>query len=426
MRGSLPILLVACHLTACACVEIDLIGQTDTSVEPPVGPRPDAVPDMALDIDVPEVEDDGPVAVLEGPPVPLREGDLCCRLVELDWNGSGWGVMGVQTDLGLLYRPLDSMASPLGSWVVMPHDCDVGHVSLAWGDDRFAFTYSYRTSPHFCRDEVGEFVELGTIDARGNLLSGITPIADDASEPDIAWSDDAGAWLVGYADGLTSLSADDAVLAALASDESTVTAAPVNVGSTSHSHGPRIAMLESLSSMTWVTEDGIWHRSFRWPAVESYPEATMIHAMSATSDHRVEVEGFHDYTVVVLIDRADVLSLVVEPEWGIVVSGPRTIDRTAISERTPSITAAPDRGYLGLCYPVVLVDSWGAVTEEFVVFRLITPDGRPLGSALHIASGTGSIADCTVGWSGTEFLVLYWGHADRECFLHAQRVRPLI
>jgi hypothetical protein len=86
------------------------------------------------------------------------------------------------------------------------------------------------------------------------------------------------------------------------------------------------------------------------------------------------------------------------------------------------------RGFLGVCYetgPGPWGGGWGGA--DGLDFRIIDTRGMPLGAPLVIDSEMENIGGCDVGWSGSDFLVIYWSCGGDSEFnqIIAQRVVPL-
>jgi hypothetical protein len=66
--------------------------------------------------------------------------------------------------------------------------------------------------------------------------------------------------------------------------------------------------------------------------------------------------------------------------------------------------------------------------NERVGFRMIRPDGSALGPEITIRDGMRNPGGCDVGWSGTEFVVVYWSCGGDSAWntVYAQRVVPVI
>jgi hypothetical protein len=293
---------------------------------------------------------------------------------------------------------------------------DTGYfTSIAWHDDHYAIVSM--------TDELR--VGFATIDMTGRLIDGVTWIADYSQDPHLTWSDEAEAWVVGWA------SASDGpwnIFIAFIDDAALLLSDPVPVGMDSHHGGPRVTNLKSMITVVWPHGDGIWFTSFQWPDVEDALPASLIMPASLVSDSAIEAVGFHDYTLVVMMDGHDVKTIVLEPLWGHVVAGPEVIGHSGLRDRRPGIAAAHERGYLGVCYETGPGPSGGSEEEDGIAFRIISPYGEALGAELEIVSGLRNAGGCAVAWSGEEFMVIYWSCAGDAVWntIYAQRVRPLI
>jgi hypothetical protein len=385
---------------------------------------PDTLPDFqpwdSLDIDwpeydLPEVDEDTPVAEPVGPPVVIDDEDHAGGVPSVAWNGSGWGVVW-GAEMGAVFRSLDELANPAGPVVLLDPFFDYS-IQLEWHLDHYGVVGSHYSVSEFS-------VGFITIDSEGGLLHGPTLVAEEAEKPDVSWSQEAGGWLIGYvlADGY-----DYSIFAALVDDQARLLGEPQVVGMGDFSRGPRIVGLKSRNAFFWHRGDGIWHRSFQWPEVDDgYPQQ-MIMSMPGLEDTYIEVAAFLDYALVVGMDGRDVLAEVVEPWMGSVISGPFVIGSSGIVDRRPGISAVIDRGYLGVCYETGRGPPGGS-GDDGLSFRIIDVHGSPLGAPLVIASGLENIGGCAVGWSGSEFIVIYWscGVDTPSNHIIAQRVQPTI
>jgi hypothetical protein len=436
MRGILVV--VACAVgMGCASSETGIIGDTftdtihdpcadgspDTGHDPVPDPTyegwPDTPPDIVLDVDIPEVEDDAAVAVLEGDPVVLDDETHAGGQVAVEWNGSGWGVVWGDLEQAV-FRPVDATAHPTGPPMDVSGGRAVWYISLAWSGDRYGLAFS--TSGH----TEGEHLYIATVDEDGRILEDPELIASESAQPHVAWSEPASEWLLGYY--LYTPEGTIDIQAASFTATASLSGGPVPVAMGGYNRGPRIVPLKSLVSLVWPDDSGVLFRSFFWPDVGSAPGPTRILSMTLISDAMIDATGFFDYTLAVAMDGSDVVVVVVEPWWGSIVSGPQTIGHSGIRDRRPGITAVHDRGYLGVCYEKGPGPWGGSGGEDGVAFRLISPYGEPIGAEVEVISGLRNIGDCEVGWSGSEFLVAYWSCAGDTVWnkIYAQRVRPLI
>jgi hypothetical protein len=295
----------------------------------------------------------------------------------------------------------------------------VRHASLAWNEGRYGLSFSTNYFAH------GENVYIGVIDEDGEVLAGPTLVQRDAAQPHVVWSESASGWLFGYH---VEREGPYDILAALFDESASLVGEPRYVGRGGHDLGPRVVPLKSLISVVWPDESGLLFRSFLWPYVESSPEPTRVLPMGLMEDSYIDATGFFDYTLAVAMGGSTVEVVVIEPWGGTVVSGPHVVGHSGIIDRRPGITAAHGRSYLGVCYEKGPGPAGGSGGRDGVAFRIISPYGEPLGAELEIVSGLRNIGDCAVGWSGSEFVIIYWSCGGDTVWntIYAQRVRPLI
>lgn len=371
-----------------------------------------------FDFDFPEIDDETPVVEPVGPPIQLDDETHAGGDPVVAWNGSGWGVAWADMMNPVIFRPLNELADPIGPAVAIDPYFNCRSVALEWKFNRYAIA----GSTHANR------IGTGIIDEHGNLIHGINWITGNVEEPDLAWSSYSGDYFIVYT---TTVEAEieSYFYGALIDDSATLIDDPILIGwGGIDSHGPRAIALKSRLALAWLNEEGIWHRSFSWPNVHDAPPQRLILPMRVHPDSYIEATGFRDLSMVVGMDGTDVQVVVAEAWSGDVISGPVVVGHSRIIDRRPGIAAVIDRGYLGICYEIgpppdgVSDDNYG------IIFRLITPDGYPFGAEITIASDLDNVGDCAVGWSGSEFIVIYWscGGDSRFNIMLAQRVRPLI
>jgi len=444
MRLLLACLIASDLLAGCGCSETGLEGRSDSTAdydsttdfmdaladtEPdPAWDTSDPGPDGPVDAypEIPDVSDDAPVAVLVGPPVPLDEDLFIGGPPTVAWNGSGWGVAWSGGETPLVFCSLDADARPTGPIVTVAPGLSGWHTSLAWKEDHYGIsvaTVEYRSDFN---------VYFGTIDPTGRLVSGMTWIDYASDDPDIAWSEDAHGWVVGFTK--TDPSTDEQTIqAALLDDASVVVEGPIEIWTGdrgSNWSGPRVVELKGKVAMAWPERSGAWFRCFEWPDVGSATPAVEVLPAILTEDSYIEAEAFFDYTLVLAMDGADALVSVVSLDGATVVSGPTAVGHSGIMDRRPGIVAANGRGYLGVCYETGPGPAGGSGAGEGVTFRIIAPSGPPVGAELTVVSDLGNIGGCAIGWSGSEFNVIYWStmldDTAAPVTMYAQRVRPLI
>jgi hypothetical protein len=320
----------------------------------------------------------------------------------------------------IVFRPLDAMANPVGPAVIVNPSLNYYYAQIEWHIDHYGVVGSSRT---------GGFYSVGfiTIDTAGTPLYGPTWVAEDAGKPHLVWSQQAGGWLVGY---IGTDYYDLSIYAALVDDQASLLGEPRVVGVGDNSRGPRVLGLKSRNAFFWHREDGIWHRSFWWPEVDAgSPEQMVMAVPGGPEDTYIETAAFFDLAFVVGMDGRDVLAEAVEPWMGSVISGPNVIGQSGIRDRRPGIIAVIDRGYFGVCYETGPGPAGGSPgRRDGLDFRIIDTHGLPLGAPLTVVSGLENIGGCDVGWSGGEFIVIYWSCGGDSVFnqILAQRVRPLI
>jgi hypothetical protein len=392
----------------------------DGSLDPLTDTQPWDAPDLALpEFDLPEIAEDAPAAETVGPPVILDDETQAGGPPSVTWNGSGWGVVWGDMMTPIVFRPLDPMADPVGPAVILDPSLNYFDARIEWHSGHYGVVGTRQSDSVY-------MVGLIIVDPAGAPLSGPTWVGEDSYEPDFSWSDQAGGWLLGWV--LSGEGHDETILAALLDDEAQMVGEPKVVGRSLQGDGPRVLGLKSRNDFFWFRDEWIWHRGFRWPDVESGSEEQMVMFLPGDPSFIVGVAGFHDFSFVVGMDGWDVLVTVVEPWTGSIVSGPNVIGQSGIRDRTPGIAAVVDRGFLGVCYetgPGPWGGGWGGA--DGLDFRIIDTRGMPLGAPLVIDSEMENIGGCDVGWSGSDFLVIYWSCGGDSAFnrIIAQRVVPL-
>lgn len=374
------------------------------------------------DVATPDVGDDVPIGELVGPPVPLDDGTNAGGEISAAWNGSGWGVIWADMLTPMTFRALSPDATPLGPAVPVLDRWRAWHVSLAWHAGRYGLAFS---TNYFEHGDEGTLVAV--LDEAGAVAAGPTALGDHSSQPDLAWSDEAHGWLVAFrTDG------DDETsrIRAARFDESVALLDEIlEVGEGGRDLGPRVVPLKSRTALVWPDERGVWFRGFSWPDVAAAPPPTRLMELTLMSDSFIEADALLDDAVVVGMGDGAVTAVAVEPWSGTVTGGPTTAGLSEIRDRRPGLVGAPARGYLGLCYETG-PGPWGggAADGDGVSFRLLAPDARPIGAELIVAAGLRNIGGCAVGWSGEEFVVLYWscGGDGEWNTVYAQRIRPLV
>ncbi|MBI5486435.1 MAG: DUF4215 domain-containing protein [Deltaproteobacteria bacterium] len=326
----------------------------------------------------------------------------------VDWNGTGWGVVWGAWG-PLRFRALDADAHPIGPPGTLP--VDGGYVALAWGEDRFAFA-----AANWSHYEVA----VGTVDGLGALRSGPTWMPAHGEHPGIAWSPALGGWIVtynAYEDATT-------ILAARIDDDSRIADGPIAIG---EGLGPVPAPLRSRVAIVWSGAGGIRYRGFPWPEVGLGRELLAL-PMGIISDGSVTAEGYNDFVLAAAMDGDAVRVVVVDALAGEVASGPFAVASSGIADRRPSLRAVPERGIVGLCYETGPGPAGGSDGDDGIAFRVLRPDGALVGAEVTVAAGLRNAGGCDVGWSGTEFVVLYWscGGDSEWNTIYAQRVRPLL
>jgi hypothetical protein len=397
-----------------ADVDADTDSVTDTGGEGDLDLGPDARPS-----DYPEADD-----WHDSDPSKIGAGEPCCDLVgdavELDgpqnasgppvvaWNGEGWGVAWPP----IAFRSLDPLGTPLGDVVMVSNNWTV--LALEWGYDRYAVA-------------AGGSV-VGMLDRSGTLMTDLTGLGEAVGSPDVARYTHGNGWVVAYVDERGSYDYYDSEIRVLwASNEAETDGTSYLVGPGAGYRGPRVVGLRSRASVVWPTDDGVWHRSFRWPEVESANPEQPVLAAPIHVDGSIEAVAYRDYTVVAAMDGRDVYVVVVDPWEDAVVGGPEVVGDSPISDRRPGLAAVDERGYLGLCFedgpgPY----GGGAGSDDGVSFALVGPDATRWGEAVEVVGDLRNIGGCAVGWSGEDFIVVWWeaGLADNRIL--ARRVRPRI
>ena len=328
------------------------------------------------------------------------------------WSGSSWGVAWGAWG-PLQYRALDADAHPIGPLVTLP--VDGGYAAIAWGNDRFAFAaanWSYYE------------VAVGTIDALGVLRSGPTWMPGNGEHPGIAWSERLTGWILAF-NRLDSSGGDPgpAIVTALFDDSARLVDGPLDVG---WGEGPVPVAMRSRVAVAWSGEGGIRYRGFPWPDTAAASELLAL-PMFIHSDGAVDAVGYHDFALVIAMDGAHAQVGVVDALAGTVAHGPIIVGSSGIEDRRPHLAAVTERGFLGLCYETGIGPPGGS-GHDGIAFRVIRPDGMPVGAEVVVAAELMNAGGCDVGWSGTEFVVLYWscGGGAAENVIYAQRVRPLL
>jgi hypothetical protein len=390
-----------------------LVGSSDAGTDGALDPARDEDRDST---DVPgdrswlDVEEEATVLEPVGPPVTLDDGTLVSSPA-VAWNGEGWGIAW-----GSHFMRLDEMGVPLCAPVALEIP-DGGVFDIEWRIDHYAIAFGV-----IGRDSI---LYVATIDEEGELIAGPTLVGESLGDfPDLEWSDDANAWLVGLVQDSPESGWEGRILVAKLDDEVTLTGGLVDVGLGERDAGPRVVALKTRSAMVWpvleFSDSGgeIWYRSFDWPDVDASPPPRLAFHTTLGTDSRIVADGFFDDTIVVTQNGSEVLAAVLEPLGGTVVSGPVAIGHTSINTLPATVTAVETRGYLGVCYP------YGPGVGRWI-FRLIGRDAYPLGAEVGLEPEIlGGL--CAVGWNGSEFIVLYEAGHDDSRHLYAQRVRPLI
>lgn len=356
--------------------------------------------------------DDAPPAEPIGEPVAADDGFNTGGAPVVDWNGDGWGVAWGSRG-PLYFRALDADARPVGPLVTAP--VEGGSAALAWGENSFAFA-----SASWSHHEVS----AGTLEALGALRSGPTWMPGVGENPGIAWSGALAGWILAYdreTDGGETLTQ---IVAARIDERSRVVEGPVRIGG---GLNPVPVGLRSRVAIVWSGVGGIRYRGFVWPYVASGTETLALPSRVVRSG-AVDAEAYDDFVLVAGMDGDSVLIGVVDALAGTTAGGPFALGGTGIEDRRPDLEAAPGRGFLGLCYETGPGPAGGSDDEDGIGFRVLRPDGTPVGAEVLVAARLRNAGGCGVGWSGTEFVVVYWscgGDAEWNT-IYAQRVRPLL
>jgi hypothetical protein len=248
-------------------------------------------------------------------------------------------------------------------------------------------------------------------------------VTDRADNPDIVWVDSLGAWLLGYT------AAGNVIRVALLDDSGALLGETHDVGPDPNYGLPSGVALKTGSAMTWDDDDGVWYRKLVWPDVESGPEPSLVLPVTLTHDAQTgsDAAGLDDTVAVVAMDGTAVWSAAVDNRSGEVTAGPTRIGASDLDDRHPGLLAVQERGFFAACW-MTGVGPWGDGATDGVRLRLLREDGTPLGAVFDVATDLSRACSCAVGWSGSEFVVIYFVGAEGtvENRMMAQRIRPLI
>jgi hypothetical protein len=369
---------------------------------------------------------EAPALELVGPPVEVDDALHIGGSPVVAWSGSTWGVMWSELDMSHLYsyrvfRQLDEFANPISPIQEVSTSPAAHGGDIEWHLDHFTFVFTSMPG------EPGEYrVEMGAIDETGDPITSVLTLINDSTNPMLAWSEEANGWIVSYVKqasrpySLEAVLVDDAILDV--SDPVWICeGAPES--HTVISHG-------ALTAFVWASDEYVELRSIRWPDALSSPAAHQILAWGPTDNAPLAADWLSDRTLVVtraLVDEPDEVVVAVQTDTHDVLHGPSILGPAFWPDKTPGLTAVPDNDYAGVCWVArtrpVEESGW-----EAVLVQLIESDGTPIDEAVEIAVVPGSTSGCALGWSGREFVVLYWstGLGTVENTIYAQRVRPLI
>jgi hypothetical protein len=241
----------------------------------------------------------------------------------------------------------------------------------------------------------------------------------------LVWSERLAGWVLAYTRrDSSSGGSEPAIVAVLFDDHARLVDGPLEIGSGQY---PVPVAMRSRVGVAWGGAGGIRFRSFPWPDAAA-GSAVLELPMPIGSDALVHVEGYHDFALVSAMDGSRAQVCTVDALAGTIAHDPVIVGRIGgWPEYGPQLEAVTERGYLGLCYATCGTPGPDGGDDGFS-FRVIRPDGMPVGTEVEVASGLLGALGCDVGWSGTEFVVVYWstGLDAASSTIFAQRVRPLL
>jgi len=421
-------------MTGCSCSQTGIEGRADARTDAPPDAPPDAAHDLPSDtwheptepdipwhpgddcvspygweeVHLPDVCEDETVAELVGGMTRITP-DRSGGWPAVVWAGSQWGVAWSRQGHLYALQRLQPDGTPTGEPATFDPDFDTDGDTpgLVWARGSFAAAF---------KESLDGRTLTAVLDAGGNVLYEPGILAESSDAPDIGIYQAIPGYIATYAstDGDVTT-----VYAAHIDERGTLTSDARPVGRSTRDYTPGIAAFCEMSSVSYIDEEfNLWQRTFAWPDVEEAPEATRLGSITALHTFtRQEAVPFRDRVVVAWQNLSGPSTLVYSPLTGETLSGP-TLVHPVSSDGSASIAPAHEKGFLGLC-------SQG---NRHVEFRLVDPDGKPLGSPLETTPTT-EHGYCAVAWSGSEFLIVQWGFTDAGMDDHGlwvQRVRPLI
>jgi hypothetical protein len=378
--------------------------------------------DMAdwAEVELPDVGDDAPTAVVVGDPVEITDDvfEGCMPVVE--WTGSEWGVAWGGWDTPYVFRSLDPTGTPTGPIQVIDIRIAGLYPAIKWADGTYGFAGVHGSSDTYA----------GILNEDGVLIHGPSYFPG-GDHPDIDRYERYVGWIVTYV--LYDSHSHETIVYAAHMDElgrRTGSAQAVGVADTSYSSV--IVGFGDRASVLWPSSGGIWQRTFSWPYVSGSPPPTMLSSSyGLVTDARLEAVSYRDRVIVAWLGFGGLLTLAYDPLTGTSLHGPTVAGGTGIRDRKPGLAAVHENGYLGICWETGVGPAGGGgpfYHGDGAAFRIIDEDGVPLGAPVTVVSDINNIGGCAVGWSGSQFLVAYWncGNAGEDYGIWVRRVTPLI
>lgn len=353
--------------------------------------------------------DDEPPATPVGDPVVADDPVDAGGSPKVAWNGSGWGIAWGGWGSSH-FAALDVDANLLAPSVFLP--LGGGITGLEWHDGTYGIT--------FISGWPGGEGGIALLDAAGAVRAGPSWPPSAGEGADLAWAPSHAAWILAYMEADVDGTGGEVIRAVAVDDRAGFLGAPVSVAAGGREDGqPTVVSTEAGVVVAWTNDDGAWYNALRWP--DSTGDAP--HRLPVEAARSWGVEAVSYGTNIVFGWGGGGIRVVEVDGWSLEPLG----DAVSIGEGkdTPRFAAVPERGYLGYC--TCLGPSDSSETDR-VLFRVIRPDGSPLGSAVTIRDGLRNAGGCSVAWSGTEFVVVYWWCGGDAAWntIYAQRVRPEI
>jgi hypothetical protein len=422
----------------------------DTTVDHRDTGRPDLVPDLVFDpvidpdfdphtdwaeladpvdwvdtadwgeVDLPDVGDDAPTAVVVGDPIEITDDVYTGCIPVVEWTGSEWGVAWGGWGTPYVFRPLDATGAPIGPITVIDHSTSGLYPAIEWADDRWGFAAQDR----------GEGVNAGILNDDGAMIHGPAIFPDAGKQPDIIRYEQYQGWVLTF---VVTSGGERVVYAAHIDELGRRTGEAQAVGDTdSGYYSPNIVGFGDRASVVWPTSGSIWQRTFSWPFVSGSPSPTELSgSFGMVTDGRLDATSYRDRILIAWLGSGGVRTLAYDPATGMTLHGSVVVGSTGIRDRKPGLAAVHENGYLGLCWETGVGPAGGGSPSyrgDGADFRIIDEDGEPIGAPVTIVSGINNIGGCAVGWSGSQFLVAYWncGEAGDDYGIWVRRVTPLI